>query len=410
MVDMKDLMYHAYKNRYAVGAFGIVNLDFLQAVIDAAEKTRSPVILNIVESHFPLYDVELLTAAVVRAAKRASIPVVVHMDHCGSLERVQDAIRLGCNSVMFDAATKSFPENVENSRNVASMAHACGVPVEGEIGYVTDYTDYTDYTDKNGESQPGSPVYTHVEEANAYIDKTGVDFLAVSIGTVHGRVKTKHRLDFSRLARIQEKVNIPCVIHGGTGLSDQQFRKLIDHGVTRINFYTALAEASKRQIEVNQKQKAASYEQVIAGVREKISEQVERCMRVLSSAGRAAEVIMQCQPWRDNEHVIFCKPSTRDEAAIHEMLHQGQQDLQKIPGVMSVRIGRSLDGASRHNYCWILRFANEKVQESYRTHPVYEAYSEKYIKPIATQTATNDYEIVEMADWKNLNMPRTNAL
>lgn len=404
MVEMKDLLYHAYKNRYAVGAFGIVNLDYLQAVIDAAERTRSPVILNVVESHFPLFDVELLMAAVVSSAKRASIPVVVHMDHCSSVERVQDAIRLGCNSVMFDAATKSFPENVEKSRSVASMAHACGVPVEGEIGYVTDYAD------DNGDSQPGSPVYTHVEEAKAYIDKTGMDFLAVSIGTVHGRVKTKHRLDFSRLARIQEKVNIPFVIHGGTGLSDQQYRKLIDHGVARINFYTALAEAAKRQIEANQKQKAASYEQVFAGVREKISEEVERCMRVLSSAGRAAEVLMQCQPWRDNEHVIFCKAGSNDEAAIHEMLHQGQQDLQKIPGVMSVRIGRSLDGVSSHNYCWILRFANEKVQESYRTHPVYEAYSEKYIKPIASQTATNDYEIVEMADWKHLTVPRTSAL
>lgn len=395
MVDMKDLMYHAYKNRYAVGAFGIVNLDFLQAVIDAAEKTRSPIILNIVESHFPLYDPELLIAAIIRAAKRASIPVAVHMDHCSSIERVQDAIRLGCNSVMFDAATKSFPENVKNSRNVASMAHACGVPVEGEIGYVTDYAD------ENGGAQPDSPVYTHVEEAKAYIDKTGVDFLAVSIGTVHGRVKTKHRLDFSRLARIQEKVNIPCVIHGGTGLSDQQFRKLIDNGVTRINFYTALAEASKRQVEANLKQKASCYEQVFAGVREKISEEVERCMRVLSSAGRAAEVIMQCQPWRDIEHVIFCKSTSSDEAAVHEMLQQGQQDLQKIPGVMSVRIGRPVDGASGDNYCWILRFANEKVQESYRTHPIYESYCKKYIKPIASQTATNDYEIVDMFEWQS---------
>ncbi|MGD8641885.1 MAG: ketose-bisphosphate aldolase, partial [Gammaproteobacteria bacterium] len=375
MVDMKDLMYHAYKNRYAVGAFGIVNLDFLQAVIDAAERTRSPVILNVVETHFSLYDPEILMAAIIRAAKRATIPVAVHMDHCSSIERVQAAIRLGCNSVMFDAATKSFPENVEKSRNVATMAHACGVPVEGEIGYVTEYAD------ENGESQPDSPIYTHVEEARAYIDKTDVDFLAVSIGTVHGRVKTKHRLDFSRLARIQEKVNIPCVIHGGTGLSDQQFRKLIDHGVTRINFYTALAEAGNRQIAANLKQKASSHEQVFAGVREKISEEVERCMRVLSSAGRAAEVIMQCQPWRNIEHVIFCKPSTWDEAAIHEMLHQGQQDLQKIPGVLDVRIGRSVDATSSHNYCWILRFANENVLESYQTHPVYEAYSEKYIKP-----------------------------
>lgn len=389
MVNMKDLLNHAYNNRYAVGAFEVVSLNFLQAVIDAAEKTRSPVILNIVEPHFDLYDLELLMAAVMRAAKRASVPIAVHMDHCSKLETIHAAMRLGCNSVMFDAAAETFPVNVERTREVVKLAHACGIPVEGEIGYVTGMEA------EDGETNPDAPVYTHIEEAKAYIEKTGVDFLAVSIGTVHGRLKNKPRLDYSRLARIQEKANVPFVIHGGTGLAEQQYRKLIDHGVAKINYFTALAEVNTRQIEANLKGKKASYQQAFADVREKISEEVQRCMQILNSAGRAAEVLMQCQPWRNLEHVIVYNPSTDDQSAINEMLNKGKQDLSKIPGVLNVELGRSIDAQSRYNYCWLVRVASEEVLKTYKTHPIYESYADRYFKPLASETVAIDYEILD---------------
>ncbi|MCG6969299.1 MAG: ketose-bisphosphate aldolase [Gammaproteobacteria bacterium] len=396
MVHIKDLLYHAYNNRYAVGAFEIVSLDFLQAVIDAAEKARSPVILNIVEPHFGLYDLESLMTAVVNAAKRASVPVAVHMDHCGSLETVQTAIRLGCNSVMFDAATESFPVNVELTRNVVTMAHACGIPVEGEIGYVTGFAV------ENGEPQPEAPVYTSIEEAKAYIDKTGVDFLAVSIGTVHGRTKTKHRLDYTRLSRIQEKVNIPCVIHGGTGLTDRQFHKLIDHGVAKINYYTVLADAMVKKVQANINRGEISYQQIFAEVRETIAKEVQRCMQLLNSAGRAAEVLIQCQPWHNVEHVIVYQPSTDDQGIIQEMLYKGKQDLSKIPGVLDVQIGRSVDSNSRYTYCWLIRFAHEDVLESYKNHPTHVAYADQYFRPIAADRMTTDYEMIDTLDWREM--------
>lgn len=139
-----------------------------------------------------------------------------------------------------------------------STAHAWGTPVEGEIGYVTGMNR------EDSESNAEGPVYTHVEEAKAYIEKTGVDFLAVSIGTVHGRIKGKPKLDYTRLARIQEKVSIPFVIHGGAGLSEQQYRKLIDYGVAKINYFTALAETNTKQLEANLRKKEMSYQEVFA--------------------------------------------------------------------------------------------------------------------------------------------------
>lgn len=387
MVDMRDLLQHAHSNRYAVGAFEIVSLDFLQAIIDAAETARSPVIINIVEPHFGLYDLDLLMTATIRAAKRASVPVAVHMDHCSSLETVQASMRLGCNGVKLDAASETFPVNVERTREVVDMAHAWGIPVEGEIGYVTGMSR------ENSESNSDAPVYTHVEEAKAYIEKTGVDFLAVSIGTVHGRVKGKPRLDYTRLARIQEKFSIPCVIHGGTGLSEQQYRKLIDHGVAKINYFTALAETNAKQLEANLKNKEMSYQQVFADVREKLSEEVKHHMRVLNSAGRAAEVLIQCRSWRNIENVICFNPDTEDQGLIEEMLTKGQKDLIQIPGVLNVEIGRSIDSNNRQNYCWLVRVANEEVLKSYKAHPIYENYTKKF----TLGSTANDFEIFDAA-------------
>lgn len=389
MVNMRDLLQHAYSNRYAVGAFEIVSLDFLQAVIEAAESKRSPVILNIVEPHFELYDLELLMTATVYAAKRASVPVAVHMDHCSSLETIHTAIRLGCNSVKLDAASESFPDNVERTREVVNMAHACGISVEGEIGRVTGMLEDADSPCAD------TPVYTHVEEAIAYLDKTSVDFLAVSIGTVHGRVKGKPRLDYTRLARIQEKSSIPFVIHGGTGLGEQQYRKLIDHGVAKINYFTALAETNARVLGANLKNNSLSYQGVFAGVREKICEETQCFMQMLNSAGRAAEVLIQCRPWRNVEDVNVYSPRTKNQSVIDEVLIKAQQDLGQIPGVLNVEIGRTVDLNGADKYFWLVRVANEEVLKSYKAHPVYQDYVEKYFKQVASHRAADDYEILE---------------
>jgi fructose-bisphosphate aldolase class II len=399
MVDMKDLLYHAYQNRYAVGAFEIVNLDFLKAVIEAAEQSRSPVILNVVEAHIKLFDFELLMAAVVRAAKRARVPVAIYLDHCSSLDAVQTAISLGCNGVMYDSAEESFPVNVENTRQAVNLAHACGVPVEGEVGYVAGIM--------SDDTEPGedASVYTSVNEAKVYVERTGVDFLGISIGTVHGRAKNKLRLDFNRLARIHDSVNIPLVIHGGTGLNDDQYHKLIDHGVAKINYFTALAEQAIKQIKANVAHGEMTYEKLFANVSDQICAEVQRCMQIWGSAGRAAEVLMQCRAWNNVEHVIVYNTRSDDPDVIDDMLNRGKQDLSKIPGVLQVQIGKSVNAQSKYRYCWLIRFAHEQVIESYKSHPIHVAYADKHFRPLAEDRITTDYEIIdaiEVRQWAPL--------
>jgi fructose-bisphosphate aldolase class II len=389
LVKMKDLLNHAYHNRYAVGAFEIVSLDFLRAVIEAAETSRSPVILNVVEAHFDLFDIEQLMAAVAHAAKRASVPVAIHMDHCTSLDSIRRAIALGSNSVMFDASQTDFPVNTEKTRRAVELAHSCGVPVEGELGYVAGISG------DDGHAAEDSSVYTSVPEAKAYVERTGIDFLAISIGTVHGRTNGKMRFDSGLLMRIKESVNIPFVIHGGSGLSGQQYHKLIDHGVAKINYFTALSELAINQIRTNFARDCDSYREAFAHIKDALVKEVQNCMQVWRSAGRAAEVLMQCGAWQNIEHVIVYNTSSNDLQLIERMMRKGKQQLSSIPGVMRVQVGRAVDERGSYRYCWLIRFAGAEVIENYKTHPVHVEYADSFFRPLAADRITADYEMLD---------------
>ena len=245
LIHMGDMLRHAYHHGYAIGGFDLVSLDFLEAIVAAGERCRSPLILSLAESHFEYYDFELAMAATEQAARRASVPVAIHLDHGASLESAVRAINLGCNGVMVDASDRPFDENARFTRAVVDMAHGCGVPVEGELGYVAGVEG------EDAERHPGEMSYTAPEEACEFVKRTGVDCLAVSVGTVHGRLRGEPQLDIERLARINEALGIPLVIHGGTGLGDTQFRQLIGNGVAKINYYTALADAAGGRIRAN---------------------------------------------------------------------------------------------------------------------------------------------------------------
>jgi len=209
LVNMQDMLKHAYHNGYAIGAFDLVSLDFLQGIMVAAERSDAPVILSMAESHFEYFDFELVMPAVETAARRATVPVAIHLDHGASLESAIAAINLGCNGVMVDDSSVPLSNNIQTTCAVVNMAHACGVPVEGELGYVPGVEG------EDAERRPGEIAYTTPAEARTYVEQTGVDFLAVSIGTEHGRMKGKPKLDFQRLKQIDEALAIPLVIPGG---------------------------------------------------------------------------------------------------------------------------------------------------------------------------------------------------
>jgi len=388
LVNMKDMLEHAYQHMYAVGGFDLVSLDFLEAILLAAEDKRSPVILSLAESHFAYYDFELAMAATEAASRRATVPVAIHLDHGASQDSAVRAINLGCNGVMVDASHQAFSQNVAITKAVVDMAHACGVPVEGELGYVAGAEG------EDAEKHPGELVFTAPDEAIAYVKQTGVDFLAVSVGTVHGRLRGTAQLDLERLAQINQQLGIPLVIHGGTGLSDAQFRELIANGVSKINYYTALADAAAEQIRHNsQHDNHCGYTGLLKNVQQAISAEVGRCIELFGSANKAQDVLRSAQVCQSVEHVIIYNAETSNHAQVEEMMARGRDVLSRIPGVRRVITGNALKQEARYQFCWLVEFAHPNVIASYRDHPQHQAFADELFRPLASDRISIDYSV-----------------
>jgi len=386
LVNMRDMLEHAYQNGYAVGGFDLVSLDFLEAIMAAGEAQRSPLILSLAESHFEYYDFELAMAAAEQAAKRSSIPVAIHLDHGASLESAVKAINLGCNGVMVDASHEAFYGNVAMTRKIVDMAHACGVPVEGELGYVAGVEG------EDAEKHPGEVIYTSVEEAKAYVEQTNVDLLAVSIGTVHGRMKGEPVLDFERLQQINEALNIPLVIHGGTGLSDAQFSRLIKNGVAKINYYTALADAAGKRMRDNvANDERCGYTGIVNGIQDAMRAEIERCMVNWGSAGQADAVLAIAEAWQPVHHIIIYNVDTDDDTQVSNMMREGGKVLSNIPGVRRVIAGRAVQEDAKYKCSWLIEFVHENVIESYRDHPDHVAFANNQFRPIAGDRISIDF-------------------
>ena len=387
LVNMRDLVYHAYDNNYAVGAFDLISLEFLEAVIDAAERCRAAIILSVAEPQFAHYDYELLLPAIEAAAKRASIPVAIQLDHGRSLESAVKAINRGCNGVMLDASNQLLPDNIRVTGAVVEAAHRCGVPVAGELGYVAGHEG------EGAEMHPGETSLTIPSEARAYVERTGVDFLAVSIGTVQGRMKGRAKLDYPRLKQLNQTLNIPLVIHGGSGLNEDQFRKLTSYGIAKINYFTALSDiAAKAMRQQSRLNPGGSCIDIQKDVKKAIGAEVERCLRLWGCAGRAAEVITQCEPWSPVEHLIVHNVNKLHEQQFSEMMEEGKRLLSGIPGVREVFAGRAINENGRYRFCLLLRFTHKTVIDTYRDHPDFVTFSNKHFSPYASDALSADYQ------------------
>jgi len=386
LVHMGDMLRHAYANRYAVGAFDVVSLDFISGVIAAAEEKSAPVIISLAESHFSYFDFELLMAAVERAAERTPVPVAIHLDHGESLQSAVRAINLGCTGVMVDASSLPLEANIAHTKEVVEIAHACGIPVEGELGYVPGVEG------EDAERHPGEVVYTTAAEAQHYRQATDVDFLAVSIGTVHGRMQGEPRLDFERLSEIDQALRIPLVIHGGTGLSEDQFRRLIENGVSKINYYTALADAAGQRIQTNAQTGSRGYTALVGGVVDAVRQEAARCIDVWGSTGRAAALLAHCRPWRPVEHVIVFNTEGLDAAGVEDMMAAGRRVLGTIPGVRRVFTGHAVQDTAAYRHCWVVRFSDRAVIDSYRDHADHRQFADNRFRPYAGGRLSIDFE------------------
>lgn len=234
LVNLNDVLRPARAGGYAVGLFNTTDTDMLEAAITAAEEAGSPIIIGTAEVLLPYGELSLIAPSLIAAAKRASVPVVIHYDHGLTFERCMEALKLGFSSVMFDGSAGDPKSNIADTREVVKIAHAFGATVEGEIGHVGDATKSDNVL---------TDMYTTPKEAVEYVNATGVDALAVAIGTAHGAYKTKPCLDIKRLSEIRSACDTPLVLHGGSGLSDDDFRNTIREGIAKINIFTDLCVA-----------------------------------------------------------------------------------------------------------------------------------------------------------------------
>ena len=277
LVNLNEVLKKAQKEKYAVGLFNTTDTDMLQAVIEAAEESNSPVILGTAEVLLPYGELKLIAPSVIAAAKRAKVPVVVHYDHGLTFDRCIEALKLGFSSIMFDGSAKPYEQNIAETREMVKIAHAFGATVEGEIGHVGEAAK---------EDNLLTDMYTTPEEAKAYLEATGVDALAVAIGSAHGVYKKKPMLNIERLKEISGEVKVPLVLHGGSGLSDDDFKNTIRNGIAKVNIFTDLCLAGERAMKDGEEKKLGYLETRNLKV-EYIKEAVKHKIALFGSVNKA---------------------------------------------------------------------------------------------------------------------------
>ncbi len=245
LVPFKQILERAFEGGYGVGAFNCLSLENVIGVVQAAERLNSPVILQLAEVQFPYSPMELMAPMMLKAAHQSRVPVAVHLDHGQSFETCARAIKLGFNSVMFDGAALPYEENVRITSDVVRMARAQGVDVEAELGKVGDTGDGGEGT---GDASTAD-VFTDVEESASFIADTGIDALAIAIGNLHGNYVATPKLNIRRLKEIRQRNNIPLVLHGGSGTSEEDFKACVHNGIAKVNVATAMQMAVTRKIQ-----------------------------------------------------------------------------------------------------------------------------------------------------------------
>ena len=280
LVNMKEMLAKAQKEQYGIGFFNAVNVEMARAIIETAEELRAPVIVGTAEVLLSAMSLERVAEYLIPMAQKAGVPVAVHYDHGLTFEKCMEALKLGFSSVMYDCSTASYEENLDRVAEMVRVCHGMGVTVEGELGHVGD-------NEGAGKLENPSDYFTDPAVAADFVRKTGVDALAVAVGNAHGDYKFPPKLDFSRITAIREATGIPLVLHGGSGLSDDDFREAVRRGVCKINIFTDLDKAGKAGIEKGLKNGAASMMELIPYEIEAMKEVVRNKIGLFGSDGRA---------------------------------------------------------------------------------------------------------------------------
>ncbi|HHV34050.1 MAG TPA: class II fructose-1,6-bisphosphate aldolase [Syntrophomonadaceae bacterium] len=282
LVTSSELLAKAEKGRYAVGAFNCNNMEIVQAIISAAEAERSPVIIQASQGAIKYAGLGYVTALVREAAMFSTVPVALHLDHGTDFKQVVNCLKSGFTSVMFDGSQLPLEENIRITRKVVEVAHAVGVSVEGELGRLRGTEDEINVSEREA-------FFTDPEEAVTFVQGTGIDALAPSIGTAHGRYRGKPDLDFQRLKKIRELTGVPLVLHGSSGVPGEDIRRAIELGVRKVNIDTDIREAFVKEIRhvLAVDQDEIDPRKVLGPARIKAAEVIREKIRLFGSQGQA---------------------------------------------------------------------------------------------------------------------------
>ena len=277
LVNLKEILAIAEERKCAVGAFNTPNLECLIAVIDAAEKLGTPVIIFQAELHENISPLEKIGPVMVQAAEKAGVPVCVQLDHGETLDYIERSLEIGFTGIMYDGSLLPYEENLMNTKKAVAMARSFNAGVEAELGAMP--------SREGGEAASG-PVYTDPAQAEKFCRETGIDALAPSFGTAHGIYKAKPMLDFERVRIISEKTGLPLVMHGGSGVSEDDFRRAIKAGIRKINYYTYMSNAGSRAVrELLAKEDVTFFHDLAFAAQKAMQADAEKAMIVFMRTG-----------------------------------------------------------------------------------------------------------------------------
>jgi fructose-bisphosphate aldolase class II len=278
----KELLLDAQKNGYAVGAFNINNMEIIQAIVEAAEETNSPVILQASQGGIKYAGIEYIAELGKLAARKAKVPVALHLDHGTDFDQVMLCIRHGFSSVMIDGSRFALEENIAYTKKVIEVAKAVGVSVEAELGKIGGTEDHITVSEKDA-------TFTSPDEALRFVNETDVDFLAIAVGTAHGVYKGEPKLDFDRIKAIREIISVPLVLHGSSGVPEEALKKAISLGISKINIDTDIRIAFANGVKEFLKNNPDNFDprKILGPAKTQMKEIIKEKMRIFGSVGRA---------------------------------------------------------------------------------------------------------------------------
>lgn len=275
LVNLVEILALAEQKHFAVGAFNTPNLECILAVVDTAEKLNVPVILSHAQLHEDVAPLDKIGPVMLEAARRAKVPVCVHLDHCETLDYMARALELGFTGVMYDGSTLPYAENLENTKKAVAMSKGYNCGVEAELGALA--------SREGGVASASGPVYTDPEQAVEFCQKTGIDALAPSFGTAHGIYKSKPVLDLERVKVIAQKTGLPLVMHGGSGVSPEDYRTGIANGLRKINYYSYMSKAGTQAVkELLAREEVTFFHDLALAAQRAMQADAEAAMRVFA--------------------------------------------------------------------------------------------------------------------------------